>query len=216
MNITPKYTYERAFKINLSADEFKLFFNEALNIVMAEENREFTFRIDDDNRRIINDMFYYLNYNSRYSGDLNRGILLIGKIGCGKSILMKTILKIIELKCSKIIRCIHSKMLLTEIEDKGLEFFQKRPLYIDDLGKEPPEAKIFGTICHPVEDIISLRDLQNSITFATGNNEMKTYEKLYSKHIVDRMQSLFNIQILKGNSRRKKDCIHTGGIINIS
>ena len=107
-------------------------------------------------------------------------------------------------------------MLLTEIEDKGLEFFRKRPLYIDDLGKEQPEAKIFGTIYHPVEDIVSLRDLQNSITFATGNYEMKTYEKYYSKHIVDRMQSLFNIHILKGGSRRKKECIPTGSIINIS
>ena len=199
-----EFKYKRPFKTNLSNVEFKMFFHYALNLVMTDVNRSFDFQIDENNREFINAMFHYLNYDDKYSGDLDRGILLIGKIGCGKSILMKTILKIIELASNKIVKCIPSKMLHKEIEDKGLDFFKKMPLYLDDLGKETKEVKIFGTIYRPVEDIISLRDQLNSITFATGNYEMKTYEEYYSKHIVDRMKSMFNIHVLGGGSRRNQ------------
>lgn len=205
MNITPDFKYKRPFTPTINITEFRAIFSYAVNTVMADENRSFEFQIDEDNREFINDVFFYLNYDARYSGDLNKGILLIGKIGSGKSILMKTMLKIIEVTCNKFVKNIHSKMLITEIEDKGIEYFKKLPLYIDDLGKEQKEAKVYGNIFHPVEDIISLRDQQNSITFASGNYEMKTYEEFYSKHIIDRMYTMFNVHILKGESRREKN-----------
>ncbi len=148
-------------------------------------------------------MFYYLNYDNKYSGDLDRGILLIGKIGSGKTFLMKIMIKIIELDCAKIVTMVHSKNLLYEIESRGIEHFKKRPLFIDDLGKEEKEGKIYGTIYRPVEDIFSFRDLHCTITFATGNHLMNSYEQFYTKHIIDRMNSMFNVHTLKGGSRRK-------------
>lgn len=200
--IKPVFKYTRFAKTNLSPDNFRKLFELSVNEVIKEENRSFDFQVDDDNREFINDMFYYLNYDSKYSGDCDRGILLIGQIGCGKTFLMKTMFKIIELACNKLVVQIHAKSLLYEIESKGIEFFRKRALYIDDLGKEEKEGKIYGNIHHPVEDIISYREMYNSITFASGNYQMKTYQEFYTKHIIDRMGKMFNIHTLKGGSRR--------------
>lgn len=200
--IRPVFEYKRFAITNLTPENFRKLFELSVNEVMKDENRSFDFHVDDNNQEFIQDMFYYLNYNIKYSGDLDRGILLIGQIGSGKSFMMKTMIMIIELDCAKFIAWVHSKNLLSEIETKGIEHFKKRPLCIDDLGKEEKEGKIYGTSYHPVEDIFSLRDLHNTITFATGNYKMNSYEEFYTKHIIDRMKKMFNIHILKGGSRR--------------
>ena len=200
--ISPVFKYTRFAITNFTPACFRKYLELSINEVMKEENRSFDFQVDNNNREFINDMFYYLNYDKKYSGDLDKGILLIGQIGCGKSFLMKAMFKIIELVCSKLVIQIPAKNLLNEIEVRGMDYFKKRPLYIDDLGKEEKEGKIYGTTHHPVEDLISFRDSYYSITFASGNYMMKTYEEYYTKHIIDRMGKMFNIHTLKGSSRR--------------
>ena len=201
--IQSSFQHKRFGVCKISAKNYHRLFLKTVEEVMKEDNRSFNFSIDEYNKEFINQMFHYINYSDSYTGDLNKGVMLVGKIGCGKTFLMRTILKIIEITCCKFTYQVHAKDLIFEIEKHGMDVFRKRPMYIDDFGKEVKEAKIYGTSIRPIEDIIAFRDMYNSITFASGNY-MESLEEFYSKHIMDRIYAMFNIHVLGGESRRNQ------------
>ena len=161
---------------------------------------QFDFEVDEFNKEIINQLYYYLNKSENFNGDVEKGIMLIGAIGCGKTAIMDSFVNIVEAYGSKVIEKIQSKEIAEIIIEKKT-FYDKRPLYIDDVGKEAIEIINFGTVIRPIEDLLDTRYRNRSITFATSNF---TFDDLqYNKHTKDRIKEMFNIIILKGNSRRK-------------
>lgn len=200
--IKPDFSEKRWITGNVTIDDFKKHFISSVNAIMKRSGDKFEFMIDDNNREFINQMFYYLNGHKEFNGDPNKGIFLLGDIGSGKTFLMMVLFDMIENLMRKIVTQIPAKRIHTEIEEKGLEYFRNRPLFIDDIGKEEKEIKVYGSIHKPFEELISFRYANKAVTFGTGNYNMQTYENMYQRYLTDRMKQLFNIVVLKGKSRR--------------
>lgn len=199
--ISPKHK-DRWLSINMTAAQFRSVFKKVVPEVMERNNLFFDFKFDENNIEFINQMYFYLSGDPKFNGDHNKGILLLGAIGAGKTFLMQCMFEIILLYNRIIVAEVHSKNLANEIEAKGMEYYRKRPMYVQDIGKEEKSVNHYGTIKKPFEDLISFRYTTGAVTFGCGNYKMDTYQDFYSTHIVDRMKELFNIVILKGESKR--------------
>ena len=73
-------------------------------------------------------------------------------------------------------------------------------MVLDDIGKEQAAIKNYGTIEHPLEDVINKRYNNFGLTFGTSNYNLK--DMGYSTHTIDRMKQMMNVIVLPGKSRR--------------
>jgi len=70
--------------------------------------------------------------------------LIAGKNGVGKTVILKSFFEIIKMLNIRVVRGYHSKELAAKLVDNEVLIDNlKRPLFIDDLGKESLEAKQF-------------------------------------------------------------------------
>lgn len=190
---------KRVFNCKITADEFKeLFLDNAKGHIHATSP---SFEVDENNKEIINQMFYYLIGSEKFNGDLIKGILLIGAIGSGKTVLMDSFLDVFNERSGKVVWFLNSKDLTSEEVAKDLANLSKRPLSIDDIGKEQTSINTYGTVSRPMEDLINDRYKTGGLTFGTSNLKME--EMPYIKHTVDRMGQMFNVMILPGKTRRQ-------------
>lgn len=171
--------------------------------IFLSRNQTFEFAIDNDNRPVIAQLYAYTVGDSSLINP-NKGIILAGAIGCGKTILLKAYCSVIEILMNKIVTQIHSMKLASEIRANGINGeFIKIPLFIDDIGKEEDTVKSYGTDIRPLTELIALRYDEGSWTFGTTNYEMATLRDKYTPHTADRMVEMFNYIKMEGKSRRK-------------
>lgn len=196
------------FKLNFGYADFieilkyqaKIFFLKKKNIP------DFNFQITAENEGLIKQIFLYLTADSRFKGNLHKGILLSGSIGTGKTLLLNLLIDILQSFCnvghfgriSAEKYCEKAKK-TDEINDS---FFSK-PLFIDDIGKEPEIVNNYGTLSKPIKALINRRYENNSLTFATTNYKTDTLERFYGKEVADRLKEMFNDFEILGNSKRK-------------
>ena len=191
----------RWFKANCTPTKFKeLFIESASNKMFGSD-----YKVDSDNKQIINQLYFYLIGSDQFVGDLNKGILLSGAIGNGKTIIMESFIDVFHIAIDerKRICKIHAKevgAILSEPEKYNAQHFKSKPLFIDDIGKEESEIKVYGTNVAPFEDLISDRYKHFAITFGTTNYKFEDMK--YSRHTIDRMRQMFNVIVLPGKSRR--------------
>jgi DNA replication protein DnaC len=137
--------------------------------------------------------------------NLNKGILLSGKIGCGKTSLMHLIKPFTKPKNDyKIKTC---REISFEFAKNGYEALhpytqkshlqQKLTVYcFDDLGAEQ-QIKHFGNNCNVMAEILITRYehfiKNNSITHITTNLSASEIENLYGNRLRSRMRSMFNL-----------------------
>ena len=74
----------------LAYADFQSLFCEFGTICLHNRNQGKDFVFDKNNELIIEQLFCYITNNSAFSGDLNKGIMLQGKYGCAKTILLET------------------------------------------------------------------------------------------------------------------------------
>lgn len=184
--------------------------------IFALRGLQQTFEVDDFNRAIIRQLYYYLiGDQSRCEWNIHKGIYLMGKIGCGKSVLMYAYLSVQDMLTRKITQSIHAKQLIELILSDGIDSLKKRPLFIDELGRENLEMKDYGNVIKPVVDLFAIRYEFGGRTYATSNFTLATLEESkdangkvigqrYGKFIRTRMDEMFNIVTLPGESRRLK------------
>lgn len=152
-----------------------------------------------------------------------RGLAVIGHIGCGKTLLMKAYVRLhntllnhaegrlggsiyYDFSASELYKYINT-ILSQNSFDSGTESFKLStyPLLIDEFGREPKIGKIYGSEVSPIIDLLFERYNRGSITHITSNFKLKTLEsdQFYGAMCGSRMSQMFEFIEMKGHDRRK-------------
>lgn len=165
------------------------------------------FQIDKDNRDIIQQLYLYFIGSNECKWNIHAGIILAGKIGCGKTLLMTSYIQLSNELINKQITPFHSKELADVIKEKGIKEILQRPIFIDELGREETEIKDFGTVMRPIVELISSRYENGARTYATTNFKLEPLTEKYGDFIVSRLLEMCNYIIMPGDSRRNSNVI---------
>ncbi|WP_139822882.1 P-loop NTPase family protein [Massilibacteroides vaginae] len=202
---------QRFVPLPISFDEFCNLFLSFGTHFLLQQNQNKSFEFDQYNEPIIKQLFLYLTRDSSFAGDLEKGIMLQGKYGCGKTVLMGTYLQIHNYIIKRLawhipnITFIKSSQLQEQLIKQSHSSFEFRPLIIDEFGREAKTVQDFGNILHPVSELLSIRSDNNSMTHGTTNFTWETLSsnKYYGGMIGDRLKMMFNFIPMRGESRRK-------------
>lgn len=161
-----------------------------------------TFKLYDDDRLIL---FKLCNYfikdeaNCKTLGmDINKGILLSGPVGCGKTSLMKLLRCVVpHQKPYKIIPSRNIVFGFNHVGYKTIEDYGSTNYFcFDDLGVEPV-GRHYGKDCNVLGEILLSRYdlfLESHIkTHATTNLNAQELEERYGNRVRSRMRQLFNL-----------------------
>jgi len=141
--------------------------------------------------------------------DLDKGILLSGPVGCGKTSLMKLIRHLIPHKPRfEIIPCRNVVFAFNHVGYKIIEDYgSKKSFCFDDLGVEPV-GRHYASDCNVMgEVLISRYELfkNNKIkTHLTTNLSASELEKRYGNRVRSRMRELFNLIAFKDSVEDKR------------
>lgn len=166
------------------------------------------FVIDKDNKDIVNQLYLYFIGNDKCYWNIHAGIILAGKVGCGKTLLLSSFIQLSNDLINKQIAIYHSNELADFIKEKGINDIVERPLFIDELGREATEIKDFGTVMKPVVELISKRYEIGARTYGTTNYKPETLTEKYGEFIVSRLKEMCNYIIMPGESRRDTNIIN--------
>lgn len=185
------------------------------------------FNLDDPYRRsIYEQMFYILSGNDKvqsFGHKKDRGALLLGDIGVGKTIMMKTMQTAFKDTPRRFmwVNCLAFKDMLDEgMKPVEIKFLYgkslKCDLYIDDLGLGQVEYRDYGNVTNVVGEILFERDelfiSDGYLTHMSSNipttvpaesgPAKKSLERLYGDRVLDRMKQMNNLIVWKGKSLR--------------
>jgi len=193
---------KRRVSLNMTGKTFSELFLLQVKFILAEKGLGKTYNIDKNNKEIINQIYFYLVGSPKFKGNKNKGLFLMGSIGTGKTMIINAIINIIEATTNKRFTSLHAKKIFSFLKENGVERLNKRPLFIDDIGKETLEVNDFGTKINVIPDLFAIRYDNNAWTFVTSNYDTEELTEFYGETIIDRFKELFNVLILKGDSRR--------------
>lgn len=146
--------------------------------------------------------------------DTNKGLLLSGPVGCGKTSLMKLLLHLAPHKTNY--ELIPSRNIVFNFNAKGYAVFEKynqtQNYCFDDLGVEPTgshyakECNVLGEILLSRYDLFmrSPERSQKVLTHITTNLNAQEIEKRYGNRVRSRMRTMFNLISFDENSIDKR------------
>ena len=189
----------------MSYDEFKQLLSANAYEIMLRRSVRQEYVVDQFNEPILRQLYLYFINDPQCAWNLNAGLIFGGKLGCGKSLMMMAYLRISDEYSRKLTTMIHSKTLSGLIKQNGIEAYIRRPLFIDELGREEAEVKDFGNIVKPVIDLFGLRYEEGARTYATTNFNYNSLQNFYSEFIRTRMEEMMTYVNFPGESRRFKN-----------
>jgi len=144
---------------------------------------------------------------TEYNLDTDRGLLLLGPPGVGKTYFMRHYL---DSKTAKKTAYDFERL----YAEQGLDCikpFVHYDLFVDDLGIESPMVQNYGTKFYPIKTLIFERHkLYTEYKFdqkpkfhATTNLSLKGLESYYDTRVLDRLYEFVNFIFVKGESYRK-------------
>ena len=145
----------------------------------------------------------------KFDIDLDKGLLLTGPVGCGKTSLMKLLhflvphqRKYVVMPCRNIVFAFNHLGYKT-IEDYGESSF----FCFDDMGVEPM-GRHYGKDCNVIGEILLSRYdlfLETKLkTHATTNLNAEELEERYGNRVRSRMRELFNLIAFDEKDRDKR------------
>ena len=181
------------------------------------------FFIDPNDHPLIHDLLIYAigdkDTAQKMKIDLNKGILLAGPVGCGKTSIMMLIRYFFP--AGKKYRIRSTRKISFEFESEGFkvitryasdsEVKQRRTessaYCFDDLGIEQPQ-RYFGKECDVMGEILLSRyDLfvaDKIMTHITTNLSASEIEERYGNRVRSRMRAMFNLFAFKKTSIDKR------------
>lgn len=143
---------------------------------------------------------------------LNKGIMLLGGIGTGKTLLMRAMADLYFIFDTKV-KVLPTYVVTEKFSKFGVEAYDKvyyssddihvvhDYVVFDDLGAETIQNH-YGQITNVMAEVMLRRYDANVRTFGTSNLDQKTIRKFYGERVWSRMKSMFNFIHLKGDDRR--------------
>lgn len=145
--------------------------------------------------------------------DTNKGILLSGPVGCGKTSLMKLLPHLAPHKTNY--EMVPTRNIVFNFNASGFEVIEQysetKNYCFDDVGIEPI-GKHFGTDCNVMGEIILSRydifcnpeQSRRITTHITTNLNAQELEERYGNRVRSRMRQLFNLVAFESNSKDKR------------
>ena len=198
---------------SMTKENFWAMLSATAQAIMAQRGVYHPFVVDEFNRAIIYQMWLYIVGSKECKWNIHKGIYIGGKVGCGKTLLMQSFCEILHFISGRTVEMIPATLLYQRIIEQGIDSLSKRPLFIDELGREQLEMNAFGNKMRPIADLMALRYNNGARTFFTSNFKIETLSKGrndkgelvgYGKYIGERIQEMTNIIELPGESRREK------------
>lgn len=149
--------------------------------------------------------------------DPNKGILLSGPVGCGKTSLMKLLPHIVPHQIKHIV--IPARNITFSFNKSGfkiIEDYGNNGFYcFDDLGVETT-GRHFGKDCNVMGEILlsryelynktmSLRAQSRNLSHATTNLNAQELEERYGNRVRSRMRQMFNLISFDSSSKDKRN-----------
>jgi len=173
------------------------------------------FKIYPQDRSIVYKLLVYAIRDDenckKHNIDPNKGILLTGPVGCGKTTLINLIKYFLPADQGHIIKT--SRDIVFEYKTYGHQIIQrhgqsKAVFCFDDLGVEQ-RVKQYGNTCNVMAEILLSRyDLftsKKTKTHATTNLNASELEHLYGNRVRSRLREMFNlIAFDKGTGDKRK------------
>ncbi|MDT0651781.1 ATPase [Autumnicola edwardsiae] len=162
------------------------------------------FKIYKEDRDIILKLSSYFikdKKSCQKSGiDVEKGLLLSGPVGCGKTSLMKLLRHLVPLQRPyEMIPCRNVVFSFNHLGYKTIEDYGNNKLFcFDDLGVEPP-GRFYGKDCNVMGEVLLsrhelfLQTNQKVKTHATTNLNAEELEERYGNRVRSRMRELFNL-----------------------
>ncbi len=168
------------------------------------------FVIDGQNRRAVTDIFHLCIRDKKGALNPERGLLIYGNIGTGKSVLMKAVLRFVTkywLRDSGEAvnpKWINVPTFCGTYATDGFSVFDSLPMGFDELGTEIAPTNHVGNKLNVIAHLINtIYDSKTDIPkIVTTNCSLAGILSLYGARTVDRIAQLFNLVELKGASRR--------------
>ena len=198
---------------SMTKENFWAMLSATAQAIMAQRGVYHPFVVDEYNRAIIYQMWLYIIGSMECKWNIHKGIYIGGKVGCGKTLLMQSFCEILHFISGRTVEMIPATLLYQRIIEQGIDSLSKRPLFIDELGREQLEMNAFGNKMRPIADLMALRYNNGARTFFTSNFKIETLSKGrndkgelvgYGKYIGERIQEMTNIIEMPGESRREK------------
>jgi DNA replication protein DnaC len=179
--------------------------------------------VDDENINQVRELCFYFAGDARFNGNLEKGLLLMGKLGTGKTLLLSLfqhnqIARFSVVKCRTVENAWINES--KEQDIKVLDYYStNRPLpanenkfghttagwCFDDLGSESKPSKRFGEEKNVLEEVLLNRydnRLPFNTTHITTNLNTTEIEKVYGSRVRERLREMCNVITFTGESRR--------------
>lgn len=199
---------------NCPAELLKQLFIEKLTELEPE------FKLDKYCEPVVNSIINYLRGTELSS---KKGLLLMGGVGTGKTLIMRGLIKLLSMFS---VSCEHYFPSFQEVQSyaitagfakDGFTIFYDglyipshggainltgKMVFIDDLGVES-ETSYYGNSCNVIAELLLRRYDKPDKTFATTNLDGKALKAFYGDRVYSRLKEMFNTLILQGDDRRE-------------
>ena len=160
------------------------------------------FRIYSEDHGILHKLCNYFIRDSenckKYNLDPDKGLLLSGPVGCGKTTFMKLLRHLVpHQRKYEVIPCRNIVFSFNHIGFKTVEDYGNNSfICFDDMGVEPV-GRFYGRDCNVIGEIMLSRyeffTTYKIRTHATTNLDVEELEDRYGSRVRSRMRQLFNL-----------------------
>lgn len=179
------------------------------------------YTIDEANKEIVAQLCLYFSGDTRFKGDLTKGLILFGGVGVGKTSLIKFFMRN-QIHSYRVISCREIETEFAQTGDVAIDYFSTNPTIpnnsnpfghqvigfcFDDIGTES-NSKYYGKEKNVIAEILLNRydnNLPKQSTHITTNLSVDEIKNVYGSRVTDRIKEMMNIiQFDKDCKSRRK------------